>query len=101
VRDRQSRSSLTLRGACRSSSAIGSLRWSNQDHFGRRRRWTESAAHPNSAVELTVSMEGFERAQVALDFERSGAPTRWPGGTAKGERESASVDTVGASLGGI
>ena len=64
-------------------------------------RWPESARHPRSAVDLVVSLEGFERAQVALDFGRSGAPMRWPGGAAEGERESASAGTVAASLGGI
>ena len=80
---------------------MGSLRWSNQDRFARRRGWAKSAAPPKSAADLPVSVDDAASVEVALDFERSGGPKRRPGGAAKGEGESAPVSTVAASLSGI
>jgi hypothetical protein len=101
VRDWPSRGLRNPRGASRDGSGMGFLRWSNQDHFGRYCGWTDSAAHPNFAANVAVPTERFARAQMALDFERSGERKGMPGGAAEGEGESASVGTVAASLGGI
>jgi hypothetical protein len=47
-----------------------------------------------------VSMDDFARAAVASGFEQGGEPVCRPGGSSEGQRESASVGTVAASLGG-
>jgi len=55
----------------------------------------------NRPLTHAVSVDGFARTQVALDFERSGARVSWSGGALEGARESAPVRTVAALLGGI
>jgi len=64
---RPTRSPWESRGACRSGSVRCSLRWSNQDHFARRRGCAESAAHPMLAVELAVLIDVSAGAQVAIE----------------------------------